>query len=422
MNPGNPNLRFDNSGGERPEVSAALQRNLETFGEVPVISFAWVALFILVYIVLVGPLDYLILKKVFKRLELTWITFPTIVLVLSVAAYFTAYYIKGDDRRINKVDLVEIDLHTPQAYGQTWWTIFSPRIQNYTVGVQPVFPDDRAPSSGKAPDRSVVVTVLEPPDRAMRTGSQGLFRRPYSYAEDAAGIENIPIPVWATRSFTASWRAPLPAGTAPVEADMTHSRNDPEVLTGTITNHLGVELEDVYLFYRGRAYAVGALVPEVGRRIDNLEVGSRKGLLPSTFFRNEAQQARATSPAAPSDLQNRATVNYPYLRTLLFFGHPDQSSPWYNSGWRGLDQAWRLQPMQEFLGPGQPTRNPYREEVILIGHHGALTGRAEKVTQAAGPATRLWLDHLPGTVAERPSLSGFLTQETYVRVYIPVRK
>ena len=92
----------------------------------PVISFGWVALFILIYIIIVGPLDYYFLKRVVKRLELTWITFPTVVITISVASYFIAYYLKGNDQLINKVDLVDIDLQTRQVYGHTWFTIFSP--------------------------------------------------------------------------------------------------------------------------------------------------------------------------------------------------------------------------------------------------------------------------------------------------------
>ena len=84
---------------------------MDTFEGVPVISFGWVALFILFYILLVGPIDYFVLKRLFKRLELTWITFPLIVIVVSVVAYLAAYYSKGDDLRVNKVDLVQIDLH-----------------------------------------------------------------------------------------------------------------------------------------------------------------------------------------------------------------------------------------------------------------------------------------------------------------------
>ena len=119
------------------ELSGKLVRNLETFAEVPVISFGWVALFILVYILIVGPLDYFFLKKVVKRLELTWITFPAVVIVISAVAYFAAYYLKGKDLRINKVDVVDVDLHDGHVYGNTWFTLFSPRIQNYTIGVEP---------------------------------------------------------------------------------------------------------------------------------------------------------------------------------------------------------------------------------------------------------------------------------------------
>src|SRR4029077_18634492 len=93
------------------DVSTALHRDLDRF-DVAVISFGWVALFILLYILVVGPLDYLILKRVFKRLEWTWITFPTGVLIVSAIAYFTAYAVKGNDLKINKIDLVDLDMRS----------------------------------------------------------------------------------------------------------------------------------------------------------------------------------------------------------------------------------------------------------------------------------------------------------------------
>src|SRR5262249_26075811 len=87
-----------------------LQNYIEFFEGVPVISFGWVALFILFYILLIGPIEYYLLKRVFKRLEWTWITFPIIVVTVSAAAYFTAYELKGRDLKVNKVDVVDIDL------------------------------------------------------------------------------------------------------------------------------------------------------------------------------------------------------------------------------------------------------------------------------------------------------------------------
>ena len=70
------NAGYPMADGSDSELLGRLIHGLESFDGVPVISFGWVALFILIYIVVVGPLDYFFLKKVVKRLELTWVTFP----------------------------------------------------------------------------------------------------------------------------------------------------------------------------------------------------------------------------------------------------------------------------------------------------------------------------------------------------------
>ena len=141
-------------GNEPPALLAELQRALENFEQVPVVNFGWVALFILIYILIVGPLDYILLTRVFKRPELTWITFPLVIVGLSVLIYCVAFAMKGDDLRINKIDLVEYDLTGPQqAYGTTWFTLFSPRIQNYTVGAEPSAPGWAAGAACTTPYR-----------------------------------------------------------------------------------------------------------------------------------------------------------------------------------------------------------------------------------------------------------------------------
>src|SRR5207244_3672137 len=96
----------DDDLSERLDMKAEIKRSLERFEDIPTISFGWVMLFLLLFIALVGPLDYLLLKKVFKRLELTWVTFPAIVIMASVFAYCAAYSLKGEDLRVNKIDLI----------------------------------------------------------------------------------------------------------------------------------------------------------------------------------------------------------------------------------------------------------------------------------------------------------------------------
>jgi hypothetical protein len=413
--------RFNPGFGDQDpaEIYAALQGGLENFEDVPVVSFGWVALFILVYIVLVGPLDYFVLKKVFKRLELTWITFPAVVLIISVAAYFTAYALKGDDLRVSKVDLVEIDLHTPQVYGSTWFALFSPRIQNYTIGVEPVAGDGRGgpgwvdPPTGGDGVHSTMVSVMDTPDKTTRQGSQGLFRRPYEYAPDAAGLERVPIPVWASRAFSASWRAPFNPDRPPIAAELTR-RETADLPKGTIKNNLPVELQGVTVFWRGKWYDFGNLTPETGR---NIEKVVNPQLLNSWFADPVLKPSGAVLPA-DRGLRSQQLLNespYQYLKLMMFYNEA-KSGNVYNAYLRPFDQSWRLQQVQA------ERQRPYREEVILVARTAPLHGPAEQISVNGASPTRLWLDHLPGSRTERPRLSGYLTQETYVRVYIPVKQ
>jgi hypothetical protein len=400
------------------ELGAELKRTLESFQDVPVISFGWVALFILFYIVLIGPLDYLLLKKVFKRLELTWITFPVLVLIVSVAAYATAYYVKGDDLRINKVDLVEIDLHGPgQVYGTSWFTLFSPRIQNYTVGLEPVAPDwggRWSAGDAEVPVPPVMLATFDGPEPSLGGTSQSLFRRPYEYAADAGGILRIPVPVWATRTFTSSWRAPLkdqgdPGHPPPIQAELRLSR-DGKAISGVITNNLPAELQGTMLFFQGQWYTLGDLVPGESRNVGMLfERGEKRHTLGEWFTDRGVLQPRwSTNPSEQEQLLHLRS-SHVLLRSLLFH---DTGRP--NSGLRLLDQTWRVSPQ------GESGQRRFRDEVLLIARTPPRTGRAETVTQDGVSPSRLWLDDLPGSRPQRPGLSGYLQQETYVRIYIPL--
>src|SRR5207244_4534866 len=114
-----------------------------------------------------------------------------------------------------------------------------------------------------------VVTLLEGGDNTRRQASQALFEKPYLYADDATGLRYVPVPVWSTRSFTASYRAPLPKADGkdrpPIGIDDKGKplaiSNDGKGLVGQLTNNLPVTLRDVCLFYRDKAYLLGDLAP-----------------------------------------------------------------------------------------------------------------------------------------------------------------
>jgi hypothetical protein len=408
-------LESNFEGRDQPELLETLQRQVDTFDDVATISFGWVALFILLYILVVGPLDYLVLKKVFKRLELTWVTFPTVVLTISVGAYFIAYALKGDDLRVNKVDLVEIDLHTPQAYGTSWFSVFSPRVQNYTLGVEPTL----------GPKPSTTVALIENVLATPR-GSASIFRQPYEYAEDAAGIRNVPIPIWSTRSFAASWRTPLPADKLPIRADLVWRDGG---VTGKITNNLPVDLEEVNLSYRGKWYQLpgGRKLVSGGDFFDvaNLKMGGGGASLPYDQWTKDATLSDKRAPAPGSRRGDWKGSPPPVfgqtktMKSLMFYSENEPPTNALNSGLRTLNQFWRLEPKPTDYLPEKGA--PYREEVILVARVAApdLKESGQEVNDKS--LVRLWNDKLPGSADKCPPLAGFLSQETYVRVYIPVK-
>lgn len=412
------------------DITTHLQQTLDNF-DVNVVPFGYVALFIILYILVVGPLDYFVLKHVFHKLEWTWVTFPVVVLAVSVAAYFTAYALKGNDLKINRVDIVDFDLRTELdakeqtarafAFGESYFTILSPRIQNYIVGVEP----NPAFWGGKAenPLSADQVSWLGRPDfdgpGAMgRSSSQGFFRRPYAFADDARGIVGVPIPVWTTKSFHATWEASLPK--LPFQADLVyHLREFQGInvkLTGTVKSNLPVDLEDVWVFFGGHCYPVPGGLP-----------GTQKGGDPAKLalaLKDRKEVANWVSsindlPTAPRDVDFRS-VQGSYnptslIRQAMFFQKHNPGDSPRNHSLRFLDFSWRL---QDEPRPGESRLR----EAILYAHVPFQRGRADSLGKGSDPLpTNLWLGELPDAGKTQPALAGTMAQDTYIRVVLPVR-
>jgi hypothetical protein len=438
------NQNLGGRGGREDEsssdITTSLQRSLDNF-DVNIVPFGYVALFIILYILVVGPLDYFVLKHVFHKLEWTWITFPVVVLAVSIAAYFTAYALKGNDLKINKVDIVDFDLRTDLdgkqgtarafAYGQTFFTILSPRIQNYTVGVEPnpAFWGAKAENPLTADQVSWLGRPeFDGPGAMGRSGSQGFFRRPYSYAEDAKGIIGVPIPVWTTKCFNASWEAPLPK--VPFQCDLVYHTREFQgknfKLTGTIKNNLPVDLEDVWIFFGDRCYPLAGGLPGSGTGGEPSKIAlllqDQKDILGWVSSSEER-------PLAPRNKDFRNVQGMynptPLIRQAMFFEKKDQNNSARNHSLRFLDFSWRL---QSDPGPGE-TR---LREAILYAHVPFQRGQADAITKGPIPLpTNLWLGQLPFPYVDlsgakkdtktQPALAGTLAQDTFIRVLVPVR-
>src|SRR5262249_14843356 len=143
------------------DLASQLRQALEQFPGVKLVPFGWVAFFIFLYILLIGPGDYFFLKKVVKRMELTWVTFPLIVLTVSLAAYLGAYAVEGKELRANKLDVLGVDRASGPGVagapatmrGSSFLNLFSPQNYDYDVAVVPQAVARDPPPSQAGSDR-----------------------------------------------------------------------------------------------------------------------------------------------------------------------------------------------------------------------------------------------------------------------------
>jgi hypothetical protein len=428
---GSPRASAGGDGKPRPpgaltededEAAVAIRQHNDTFEGVAVVSFGWIAMLIALYILLIGPVEYYFLKRVLGRLELTWVTFPIIVLTVSAAAYISADAVKGRDLRVNKLDVVDVDPASGRVYGTTWFTVFSPKIDKYTIGVTP---GDGWKFGG---GDGTTVNWLGAP----RGGRPGIVRRKYAVHADGTNVadvlEGVPIQVWSTKAFSASWSAPAVVTVnmrpksepfALVSSDIVHPPGDRSKVIGTFTHDLPVPvLTDCVVFYAGTAYTLPGRTIVRGERV---RLVLDQGVPANQWLQTEGQseallnrvQAYAERPgqkaAQRAQVPQTFTGPLPMLGVLFHEATLKNEEGVFarNASLRRLDQSWRLS-------------SENRDEVIVVGRASPPSGPAEEVLTGPNAPSKLWLKGFPGA-GERWKIPGTARQETWVRFYLPVK-
>ena len=255
---------------EAEDLSSHLRNSLDKkFVGVQVVPFGLIALLVGAYILLIGPGDYLFVKRILRRTELTWLTFPLIVLGVSAAAYGIANKMKGDQLLVNQVEIIDVDLTRNNgtsddstsnfARGTVWTHFFTPQVSEFNLQLQPsVLGQTQLANTEK------LVSWLGLPGYALggmqASGSQtSVFDAGYQFGEGLASMQRLPVQVWSTKTLTARWSASVKS---PLQVQLEYDGE--ELLRGTITNNTGtndsgVELEDCMLFYGRWAYNLGRM-------------------------------------------------------------------------------------------------------------------------------------------------------------------
>ena len=296
------------------DLSGKLRSELDHYTGVKMVPFWVVGGLILLYILLIGPGDYFFLRKVVGRMQWTWITFPAIVVAVSVGAYALAYWLKGDQLRINQVDLVDVDVAEGRARGTTWLNFFSPRTDSYDLSFRAMLPDGNA-----AEDAETLTSWFGFPGSGLggmgsRTSNPQVWNRQYSFSPGLDAMHGVPVQVWSTKSVTTRWRAPCD-----VYPEVDLVRED-ELPRGTVTNTLDVPLTRCILAYGRWGYNLGTLRPGQSAQIEPMsrERIELKTLLSGRLGGVELPVEQfGPYPNMPSEVSDRSIADT--LQRMMFF-------------------------------------------------------------------------------------------------------
>jgi hypothetical protein len=242
------------------DLSGQLSDALDRFQNVRLVPFYWIAGLMALYIVLVGPADFWLLRRV-QRSHWTWFTSAAIMLGFLALSYLLTILWKGNEFRVNLVSVVDADLTSGMIRGTTWAHLFSPRTQRSDVTTRPLLSMDWRP----LPLQQTTIWQGRPGDsfggldREARQTSAGESYRVALDLHDPdqadVRLEAFPMTARSSQSLVSQWW-----GVAAWKAHETRLTADGNSsLSGTIVNPWPGDLQDAYLVYEGAAIRLGQL-------------------------------------------------------------------------------------------------------------------------------------------------------------------
>jgi hypothetical protein len=267
----------------------------------------WLLLLLIVYLLVIGPLDQYWLKRIRKPM-LTWITFPSYVVLFSLLIYFIGYKLRSGESEWNELHLVDVLLNGERAElrGRTYATIYSPSNQRYILESEQKYATLRNEFAG------------------IWGGGQSGERANVLQKGDSLKAE-VFVPVWISELFVSDWwqpsEVPLAVSVAPA----------PGGWKVTVANQAADQLSNAHIVIEDRIFGLGDVAPG---KTQTFDVARQRGQLLTDFlsgfgarFRGAVQSRKqafgSTERARIDDVQNASVAaSFP---SLLSFG-PDMYS------------------------------------------------------------------------------------------------
>jgi hypothetical protein len=185
-------------------VSTLAQRTLPTAGTL--------MLFMLIYIILIGPVNYQVLRRRGQR-EMAWVTIPVLVLIFSAIAYATGFGLRGNAPILNQISIMTGQIGGEQARVQTIIGLYSPSRTSYDLDLP-------------------VTAVVHPLARTTAFGDTVRSGSGHIVSNGRLTVSNIRTDIGSVEAFVADSYQPLPdiAATADLRSESGSLLADVEVV------------------------------------------------------------------------------------------------------------------------------------------------------------------------------------------------
>ena len=193
------------------------------------------------YILLIGPINYLILRRLDKR-EWAWFTMPALIVVFAVGAYGFGAALRGSELIVNEVAIVRGAPGATDGTAQVYLGLFSPSRGTFQLEVP-----------GGA--------LLSAPVNGDVNGGPGTSGRLDVLQGDPARVRDLAVGFGSLRAIRAETAADVPL----IEADI---RIADGRLKGTVKNTSAQRLEDPAVVLGGTVATVGDLDPGAEATVD----------------------------------------------------------------------------------------------------------------------------------------------------------
>ncbi|WP_298862568.1 hypothetical protein [uncultured Gimesia sp.] len=231
------------------ELETQIFHSQQNFAEVRRPSHWWVMGLILLYLFLIGVLDFILVHHILKKPHFTWVTFPVMVLLAAVWGIASARSANGDQLNSTQLNVVDYDASEGHFRGRSYLNLYSPDTRRYQVEIQSILPVLK--DSQKYFQTQICWNGLpETTFAGMYRSAEGTLTGPsYQFSNDSQSIKNLPILKWGTKSLRADWTQK--------KADLVSSNligNNLSQLSGNLTHHFSSPLKDWVLAYGNRIY------------------------------------------------------------------------------------------------------------------------------------------------------------------------